>query len=291
MIGVAISTTAEPHRLGFLETAAVNWWKTLASMSLPTTVFVTVDGDEAAATRAARAVAGFAEVVWAGMPLHGYPPRSGRQGVAVNKNTGIEALMSRGVTELYLSDDDCYPKSFRSLGLHQSMSEHVPHSMVSWGKHRNPRIWATDPLSYAEWSWPRGVMLMVTRAVVEQVGGFVEAFGPGGHEHVEYSRRIHQHGLTPTPFPTPSIYAHPDHGTLAMRAREFWACQDMPRVGEPLGNLRLRRRKITSVHREDGDWDKINSIMERMDGHTEFVPYAAADNGRAPATMIPSNPT
>jgi len=49
-VGVAISTTGDPHRLPFLESNTLRW---VAAMPPSAPVFVTVDGDEEAAERAA----------------------------------------------------------------------------------------------------------------------------------------------------------------------------------------------------------------------------------------------
>jgi hypothetical protein len=124
-------------------------------------------------------------------------------------------------------------------------------------------------------------MQYVTRPVVERVGGFIEAFGYGGHEHVEWSRRIYQAGLTPVMFPSPAIYG----GDFAMWARRFWHVEDMPRPGELLGNFRQRKRKNTSVRRRESDWAAIDTLMAERDGDTRFVPYHADQNRRGSATL------
>lgn len=281
--GVAISTTGDEHRLPFLETSAQSWWKALAPLGLPTRLFVTVDGDEAATLRVAEVVAGFAEVVAGFAEVlqvgQGRETRDGRQGVAVNKNTGIELLMDAGVEHLFLSDDDTRPLFPHSITKHIEFEQ--PHSMVCWGKNRLALTNNVPSISYAEWSWPRGVMLYTHRPVVLTVGGMDERFGPGGHEHVEWSRRIHQAGFTPVPFITPASYAT----RAGMGARALWHCEDMPRPGEPLGNVRLRRRRLTSVRRQDGDWERIEQIMADCDGDTTFVPFRAKENGRLSATI------
>lgn len=272
MIGVAISTTGDEHRMGFLETSLRGW---LAAVPKRTPVFVTVDGDDEDVRRVV-------DMVWAqfgGEQREGdlavYRVADERLGVAANKNVGLELLMDAKVDDYFLSDDDVYPLGSEALGLHIAMRE--PHSMVCWGK---GRLTGVGPWS-ALWSWPRGVVLYLRRSVVSSVGGMVEAFGPGGHEHVEFSRRIHQRGLTESLFPSPREYALAG----AMGARRFWRAEDMPRPGEPVGNLRMRKIKHTSVRRKDGDWEKIEKIMKDQDGSTEFVPFRATANGRSYATL------
>lgn len=289
-IGVAISTTADHHRLALLEQSAQNWWRVLARFGLPTNIFVTVDGDEDACERAMVACAGFAEILRVGQPMSPteWNIRDGRLGVASNKNTGLEALMSRDVDHLFLSDDDTWPMNTRAVELHTQFG--IPHSMVCWGKHRSSSIkWDPDTdTRYGEWSWPRGSVLYAHRPIIEDIGGMIEAFGPGGHEHVEWSRRIHQAGWTPDPYCTPVEYNHMN----ALGMLQFWHAEDAPMILggriEPLGNLRARRRSLTSIRRDPSDWKHIEDIMASRDGDTQFVPYAAAQNGRRAATMCSS---
>lgn len=285
-IGVAISTTGDVHRLGLLEQCAQAWWRALAAKGLPTTVYVTVDGDEAAVARAARAVVGFAEVYRVGQPRWSVSPFDGRMGVAVNKNTGIELLLDSAtdIEHLFLCDDDTWPLLPQSIDKHISLPMH--HSMVCWGGHRlgdtSPRL-----VGYVEWTWPRGVALHATRQAVETIGGMDERFGPGGHEHVEWSQRIYNAGLTPHPFCSPASYATRE----GYGARALWHAEDMRRPGEKLGDHRLRRRNLTSVRRRDEDWDLINEIMDQRQGSRDFLPYQAHENGRGSATLCGSNPS
>lgn len=278
MIGVAISTTGDPHRLRFLETCVRKWDEALPPAA---SLFVTVDGDEDATLRAAEAVHEYTESVFrVGQPTPFWNPgpfseRKGRLGVSANKNTGLELLMDTRVNHLFLSDDDTWPLSSKSLTLHTELG--LPHSMVCWGRHRRPIC----QNGYAEWTWPRGVALYAHRFAVDRVGGMIEAFGPGGHEHVEWSRRIHQAVGTPALFPSPAEYSTRN----AMGALAYWHAEDAPRRSEPLGNLRQRRRALTTVHREPGDWALIEKIMADRDGDTGYVPFRAHANGRSSATM------
>lgn len=279
-IGVAISTTGDPHRMKFLETSVEGWRKVLP---LGSVLVVTIDGDEDDLQRARLAAdpAKYGVVYRVGQS----DTKQARLGVATNKNTGLELLMSHGVKHLFLCDDDTYPLSLEALNLHTEQSDSMPHSMICWGKSRKPTVVLDHRGSVGYWSWPRGVLLYQTRDVVERVGGFVEEFGPGGHEHVEYSRRISQ-TLYPdrslvTAFLSPLAYVRDN----AMGARRYWHCEDMPQLGEPLGNHRLRRKRLTSIRRLESDWPRIEALMQRMDGHTDFVPYQASENGRSSATM------
>jgi hypothetical protein len=276
-IGVAISTTGDEHRMGFLETCVSQWRRALP---LGSVIMVTVDGTEADTQRAMRAVDAPDEGRVGGTTYRvGQTDHTGdRMGVAVNKNTGLELLMDAGVEHLFLCDDDTWPLNKYALTKHTEMTQ--PHSMVCWGDGRLQTAYR----EHAAWTWPRGVLLYVRRGVVAQVGGMDERF-VGGHEHAEWSRRIHQHGLTPDPFITPRVYA--ENGVLgpATRAGSFWHCEDMRRVGEHTAAHRYRRRQITSLPRGKRDWASAEAVMAERDGDTSFVPFTAHENGRASATL------
>jgi hypothetical protein len=276
MIGVAISTTGQQHRLGFLETSVKAW---RAAFDGP--LFVTVDGSEFDAEAVLSLVGDYATVYQCGRPVD--RASDSRQGVAVNKNTGLELLMDLSVDHLFLSDDDAFPLRAASLDKHIRMSEvGIQHSMVCWGAHKR----FSTRKTYSTWDWPRGSVLYSTWGGVVAVGGMVEAFGTGGHEHVEWSRRFHIMGLTPDWYVAPIDNAGqgPD-GRNAMGARNYWYCEDMPQPGEAVGSLVSRRRKITSVVRSTADTAKQELILDEMARNPRFVPYAAHLNGRASATL------
>lgn len=276
-VGVAISTTGQAHRLEFLETSVRAW---RASFDGP--LFVTVDGSEYDAEAVASLVGDLAQVWQCGRPVD--RASDSRQGVAINKNTGLELLMDARVDRLFLSDDDAWPLHRRSLDEHIALDEiyDIPHSSVCWGHHRA----AAHKGTYASWTWPRGSVLYVSAPALMFVGGMVEAFGVGGHEHVEWSRRFRLMGLTPDDYCTPQFYldAGPD-GRAAMGARHIWYCEDMPLPGEALGSLVSRRRRLTSVQRTAKDTAKQELIMADMEANPRFVPWAAHLNGRRAATM------
>lgn len=293
-MGCAISTTGDEHRMRFLETSVRKWWEALPWGS---PLFVTVDGDEQAFARVVEAVKSQAVVLRVGQPesiTRAHEVREGRLGVAVNKNTGIEVLMDYcgdhgypTVEHLFLSDDDTSPKSLDSLKLHTDSSDALPHSMVCWGRKRHPvQFTIGGGWSAAHWSWPRGVMLYTRRSVVSAVGGMDERFGPGGHEHAEWSRRIHQAGFTPYSFCTPVQYALGARGMgEGTGAAGWWDAEDMPRRGESQVAFNYRKGRQTSVRTADRDWDRIRAIMDERDGDTSFVPFRSTANGRSPATM------
>lgn len=274
-MGVAISTTGDEHRLGLLARCVEHWAKALGDGTL----IVTVDGDEDACRRVREAL----DNGHVGTPVYqvgqGADVREGRMGVAVNKNTGIEILMEDEYVEhLFLSDDDTWPKGSAALAEHINFPN--LHSMVCWGQHRL----ISGEGYYANWTWPRGVMLYIHRTVIDRIGGMDERFGLGGHEHAEFSRRVHQAELTAAPFISPPNHAKGD----AFGAADHWHCEDMPRVGESIPSFRRRKASLTTIN-PNRDWDTINQIMDERDGDTSKVPYKAYLNGRESATLF-TNP-
>lgn len=274
---MAISTTGDEHRLGFLETCVAAW---RAVLPLGSVLVITVDGDAEAVKRVESAVdpTKFGTVWQVGQRQFGVDPYNGRLGVAVNKNTGIELLDEMRVDHMFLCDDDTYPLHPEALGQHTLLGE--KHSIVAWGRNRLARTEGR----LAVWKWPRGVVLYAHRDVIDTVGGMVEAFGPGGHEHVEWSNRIHNAGLTSNPHQSPLTYS--EQG--AFGARRLWHAEDMPRVGERDGAFAERKRANTTVHHTEGDWTKIDAVMAAQVGSSAFVPFRARANGRTSATLSTS---
>lgn len=178
-----------------------------------------------------------------------------KRGVGWNKNQGIATLMDNGCDHLFLADDDMHPLSRESWLRYVEGPQ--PHYSLSWGRSRLERT-ARD---HTIWKWPRGVMLYQTREVIERVGGFRTDFR-NGHEHVEFSRRIHQAGFTKHPFMD-----------LRQEPRDWFHCEDWARPNESLVALGRRRKEISTVRRSGEDRDHNNDLLARLDGNTDFVEY------------------
>lgn len=177
-----------------------------------------------------------------------------RQGVAASKNACLAALMDASVDHLFLLDDDCWPKVHNPLAPY--IDDELPHLMFCWGRSRR----LADNGTHTTWRHPRGVMLYVERQVVEHVGGMRTEFGRGGSEHVEWSRRIHQAGHTPTPY------------TDLSNSVALWHAEDMGRPGESSTETTARRRAHTSIGGYE-PWPMRAALMDKYDGDTEFVEY------------------
>lgn len=278
---VAISTTGDEHRLALLWNSVSNWQRCLRAEDR---LFVTVDGDAAAVSRVEKQLALFSgvEVFRVGQPVgaRAVQTASVRLGVAANKNTGLELMMDRTMARhLFLSDDDCWPLYAQSLDKHIDLP--LRHSMVCWGASRL----SLSNKVYASWSWPRGVMLYVDRRVVTEVGGMDERFGAGGHEHAEWSQRIHNAGLSPVDFPSPPSYAERGVAGSATRAGALWHCEDMRKQGESTADFVSRKAALTTIERGAADWERIHAIMDQRKGDGSYVGFRAHDNERASATL------
>lgn len=193
------------------------------------------------------------------MPLVTVQNDDQRRGVAWNKNRGIADLMDAGVEHLFLADDDMAPL------FHSSWTRYVehdlPHLMLCWGKHRRLDP-ATQPGGLTYWKWPRGVLLYAHRSVVERVGGMRTEFGAGGHEHVEWSRRVHQAGFTPYPFID-----------LEQNPEGWFYAEDMPRPRETANQFQSRKRRHTTIRRTFADKRRIAELWDSLDGNTDYVDY------------------
>lgn len=114
-------------------------------------------------------------------------------GVARAKNKAIELLMAAGVEHLFLADDDTWPISRDWWRPYVESPE--PHLMHVFEYRTGPQPIASDGWHVA-WPHPCGCFLYAHRSVVERVGGMDPGFGRWGHEHVDWSNRIHNAGLT-----------------------------------------------------------------------------------------------
>ena len=185
-------------------------------------------------------------------------------GIARAKNLCIETLMNLGVEHLFLADDDLYPIA---PNWHEAYVNSVePHLMYLFkdpGKRgvklETPVTVYDDGTTYAL-AHPRGCLLYAERRVVDRVGGMRPEFGVWGHEHVEYSLRVHNAGLTTAPF-------QDVHGS----ADRFYS------MDEHWHQHPKFQRAVTTQERNH--YMAINGeILERFRGSTEFVPYRPETN-------------
>lgn len=171
------------------------------------------------------------------------------QGVATTKNRGIAALMDSGCDHLFLADDDVWPVT--SDWDRPYVTDPQPHLMHCWGK---SRLLADDG-HYTTWSHPRGVLLYAERHVIDRVGGMRMDFGRWGGEHVEWSRRIHNAGMTRTRY-----------ADLTEARSGIWHCEDYTRTTP--STVSTAERLALAPRRHE--------LYERYRGSAEFVDYRTA---------------
>lgn len=122
------------------------------------------------------------------------------QGIAVAKNKCLELM---GDADYYFCfDDDIYPKvKDWHLPYIDSGLNHLCFSFDKFSNGvSNARIKLRESKGIITWHEPCGLMLFFTRQCLESVGGFDPAYGKWGYEHVGWSMRVHNAGLTPSPF-------------------------------------------------------------------------------------------
>lgn len=125
-----------------------------------------------------------------------------QQGIAVTKNKCMELLYDAGCTHFFLFDDDIYPivddwaDRYISTGINHLC---MTFDKFSNGRPNGRRLLGNDG-KITRWHEPCGCMLYLTRKCIDTVGGMDPAFGVWGYEHVGYSMRVYNAGLTPHPF-------------------------------------------------------------------------------------------
>lgn len=117
-------------------------------------------------------------------------------GIAGAKNKCLELL--EGYDHIFLFDDDTYPVCD---GWEQPyIDSPEPHLMyifmhlIRQRLHDSTEIFRDSKLH--AYSHPRGCMLYLDRKVLDVVGGMDTRYGRWGYEHVDYSNRIYNAGLT-----------------------------------------------------------------------------------------------
>lgn len=117
-----------------------------------------------------------------------YDDAKDRKGIAYGKNQCIYKL--RDHDHIFLFDDDCFPIS-------DEWVEFFTGSRVKYSSFMNetyePRYFHDNLIGYDNSS---GVLVYITKEVVEKVGYYNPAYGIYGFEHAGYSHRVWKAGLT-----------------------------------------------------------------------------------------------
>lgn len=123
-------------------------------------------------------------------------------GIAKAKNKCIE--LSQNFDHIFLVDDDVRPK-IKDWHI-PYITSGVNHLCLTFdtdvrGRRYNSSIRKEGNYNnLVSYTYPNGCFLYLKKICIEKAGGFRPEFDVWGFEHVEYSQRIHNIGLTPKPF-------------------------------------------------------------------------------------------
>lgn len=123
-------------------------------------------------------------------------------GIGAAKNACIKLLMETDADHFFLADDDCWPivSNWHEPYI-QSKVKHL--SMTFQGAHTgaaNGVLKTGEYNNLHEYNKPCGCLIYVHRSVIEAIGGFDPDYPMWGMEHIDFSNRIHNAGLTPKPY-------------------------------------------------------------------------------------------
>jgi len=118
-------------------------------------------------------------------------------GIASAKNKCLELLID--CTHIFLFDDDTYPIAAEWWKPYVLSQE--PHLMYLFENWANGRPVGDDKVIYRDdriraHEHARGCMIYVNQDVLQAVGGMDIRYGKAMHEHLDWSNRIHNAGLT-----------------------------------------------------------------------------------------------
>lgn len=128
--------------------------------------------------------------------IHAYSPMAkivevNQEGIPHAKNTCLALL--EDCEHIFLFDDDCFPVS---PGWHVPyVSSKENHLSFTFDR----KILSTTP-DHIEYEMPSGCMLYINRKCLDVIGGFDTEFKGYGYEHVNYSVRAFNAGLTSARF-------------------------------------------------------------------------------------------
>lgn len=175
-------------------------------------------------------------------------------GIAKAKTKCLE--LAKDYDHIFLVDDDVYPlKQNWHLPYINSGVNHLclTFDKNSRGVHYSRYIRKEGEYNgLISYTAPNGCFLYLKKICIEKAGGFRPEFDVWGFEHVEYSQRIHNLGLTPKPF------------------------LDVPNSLELIKvldyNLEVRSSIPNGIKRESGV--KNLKVYEQFINSAEYVPFS-----------------
>ena len=121
-------------------------------------------------------------------------------GITEAKNMCLKKL--RHHEHIFLFDDDCYPTSKRwYVPYVTSPYPHLCYTFPTFvdGKGTGNTTIKTEN-GHTWYQHACGCMIYIRKSVLDVVGGYDHRFGLYGHEHINFSKRVHKAGLIPHPF-------------------------------------------------------------------------------------------
>lgn len=191
-------------------------------------------------------------------------------GIAAAKNACIRILMERGCEHLFLADSDTYPIAARWHDPYiKSGVKHLSFTFDRLVNGRpNGRQYIGDYEGLAEYGSPCGCMLYIHRSVVDTIGGFDVDYPQWGYEHVDFSNRAYNAGLTP------AQYLDVPNSLELFHSMDYH-CEVSGSVD---GSARM--------HVLQPNKDRF----ERQSGSSEFMPYNHSTSGIILAAYFNANP-
>lgn len=178
-------------------------------------------------------------------------------GISAAKNKCLQILVEAGCTEIFLYDDDCWPK-VKNWHL-PYINSPEPHLMFTFstlkdGRQNGNRIVISSD-NVVAFQNPCGCLLYVNKSVLDLVGGFDTRFLKYSHEHVEWSNRIHNAGLTTHRF------------------------QDVPNSLDLFHSMDWAMEVMSSVQENRSSYIAVNyNHLASVRDSKEFIPYMPIHN-------------
>lgn len=181
-------------------------------------------------------------------------------GIARAKNMGFQLLYLEGCEHFFSMDDDFYPVANDWYVPYLEAGEkhllYIFKDFANGVKLNDTKELYRDSKKVA-WSHPRGVMLYCHRYVLDTIGGMNPIFGRYCHEHVEWSDRIFNVGLT--------SFKYQD---VVNSAGLFFSDDEQN-----------QNRNSTIKGQERVDLIKRNTeIYKSLEGSKDFIPFIEKEN-------------
>lgn len=191
-------------------------------------------------------------------------------GIAAAKNACIRLLIEKGCTHLFLADSDTYPrvKDWHKPYINSGV-KHLSFTFPTLSNGRpNGRQYLGERDGLAEYGSPCGCLLYIHRSVIDKIGGFDVDYPQWGYEHVDYSNRAFNAGLTP------ARYLDVPNSLELFHSMDYHS--------EVIGSVDSSTRQQTIPHNRQR--------FEKREDSIEYMPYDHPNGGVILASYFNSNP-